>query len=334
MIACLYGRDFAPFVEPLVRDVSAAATAAGGEIVPLTIEAAIGAPARCAAVHRLHVLPFDPPATPDGPAAPGALVRALFPRAEIFTGFAVQEMCWDKIATQERLLERGVPVPETLVSSDPTDVLDFVHRHGFAIMKERFSCGGQGHIVVWFENDDLVGDTGSHQYRIELASTGVRHLRGDRFTYPAPFYLQRLVADVGPRAVTPGQNLRAYVIDSHIVFWTERYRERYTRPSDWIVNVSRGARYRFVLSVSEEAQKIAVRSAEVIGMRAGVVDLIRTGSQGPYVLEADTDSHHMLIDRQFKQIPEYRDFFDFDRYLAEALLAEPEAAKKTGHLAV
>jgi glutathione synthase/RimK-type ligase-like ATP-grasp enzyme len=345
MIACLYGRDFAPFVEPVVRDVSAAAAKAGGEIVPLTIETALAAPARCAMMRRLYVLPFDPPsaeslrrtgppAAPDIPATPAALVRALFPRAEIFTSFAVQELCWDKLATQERLLERGVPVPDTLVTSEPADVLDFVRRHGFAILKERFSCGGHGHIVVWFENDDLVGDSGSHQYRIELVSSGVRQLRGDRFTYPAPFYLQRLVADVGPRALTPGQILRAYVIDSQIVFWTERYRERYIRPSDWIVNVSRGARYRFVLSVSEEMQKIAVRTAEVIGMRAGVVDLIRTGNQGPYVLEADTDSTHMIIDRQFKQIPEYREFFDFDRYLAEALLAEPVAAKKTGNLGI
>ena len=128
--------------------------------------------------------------------------------------------------------------------------------------------------------------------------------------------------------MTPGQILRAYVIDSQIVFWTERYREHSARPSDWIISVGRGARYRFVLSVSEEAKKIAVRTAEVIGLRAGAVDLIRTGSQGPYVLEVDADSHHMMIDRQFKHIPDYREFFNFDRHLAEALLVEPEEAKQ------
>src|SRR5947207_2483580 len=123
MIACLYGRDFAPFVEPVVRDLSAAAAQVGGEIVPLTIEAAIAAPTRCAAVRRLYVLPFDPPSAdslrrtaahvaPDVSAAPAVLVRALFPRVEIFTSFAVQELCWDKLATQERLVDRGVPVPD------------------------------------------------------------------------------------------------------------------------------------------------------------------------------------------------------------------------------
>ena len=327
MIACLYGRAFAPFVEPAVRDLCAAAAAAGGEIQPLTIEAAIADPLRRAAVHRLYVLPFDAPASTRWPTAPAQLVRALFPRVEVVTSFAVQDLCWDKIATQERLLDRGVPVPDTLMSSEPAEVHDFVRTHGFAIIKERFSCAGQGHIVAWFEGDQLVGDSGSHQYRLELVTTGERRLHGDRFVYPEPFYVQRLVADVGPRGISPGQILRAYIVDNQVAFWTERYRDRYLRPSDWLINVSRGAKYRFVLNVSEEVKKLALRSAEVIGMRIGVVDLIRTGSQGPYVLEVDTDSHHMLVDRQFKEIPEYRDFFDLDRYIAEALLVEPEIPK-------
>ena len=324
MIVCLYGRAAAPFVEPVVRDLSAAAAAAGGEIQPLTIEAAIADRQRRAAVHRLYVLPFDAPPSNELPSAPAALIRALFPRIDIATSFAVQDLCWDKVATQERLVDRGVPVPDTLTSAEPADVHDFVRRHGFAILKERFSCGGQGHIVVWFDGDQLVGDGGSHQCRIELVTQGERRLDGEHLVYPGPFYVQRLVADIGPRGVTPGQILRAYIVDNEIVFWSERYRERYQRPSDWLINVGRGAKYRFVLNVSEEVKKVALRSAEVIGMRIGVVDLIRTGSQGPYVLEVDTDSHHMMIDRQFKEIPEYREFFDLDRYIAEALLVEPE----------
>jgi hypothetical protein len=316
MIACLYGRDFAPFVEPMVRDLRAAAAAVGGEIQPLTIEAAMSSPARCADVHRLYVLPCDPPAPLAG------LIRQLFPRAELATSVAVQDLCWDKVATQERLLDRGVPVPETLMSAEPNDVHEFVRQHGFAILKERYSCAGQGHVVVWFDDDQLVGDSGSHQYKIELVTEGTRRLRGDHLTYPAPFYVQRLVADIG-RTVTPGQVLRAYIVDNQIVFWSERYRDHYVRPADWIINVSTGAKYRFLFDLSAEITKIALRSAEVIGMRIGVVDLIRTISGGPYVLEVDTDSYHMIIDREFKHIPEYRDFFNLDRYSAEALLVEP-----------
>jgi glutathione synthase/RimK-type ligase-like ATP-grasp enzyme len=321
MIACLYGRDFAPFVEPVVRDLCAAAAAAGGEIQPLTIEAAQADPARRAAVHRLYVLPFDAPE----PVAP--LIRNLFPRVEVATSFAAQELCWDKVATEERLLNRGVPVPETLMSAVPADVYEFVREHEFAILKERYSCAGQGHVVVWLDDGQLVGDSGSHQYRMELVPSGRRQLHGERLVYPAPFYVQRVVGDIGPRGLTPGQLLRAYVVDNQIAFWTERYRDHYVRPADWIVNVSRGAKYRFVQSVSEEAKKIALRSAEVMGLRIGVVDLIRTSRGESYVLEVDTDGYHMLIDRQFKYIPEYRDFFNIDRYIAEALLVEPELPK-------
>jgi len=328
MIACLYGRDFAPFVEPVVRDLCAAATAAGGEIQPLTIEAALADRARCADVHRLYVLPFDLPLTSGAPTTPAALIRARFPRAEVVISCAAQDLCWDKVATQGRLVDRGVPVPDTLMSTDPADVYDFVRQHQFAILKERHSCAGQGHVVVWLEDGRLVGDAGSHQYDIELVTEGARRLHGTRLVYPGPFYAQRVVADIGPRGVTPGQVMRAYVIDNQIAFWTERYRDRYARPADWIINVTLGAKYRFVQSVSEEAKKIALRSVEVLGLRVGVVDVIRTGGEGPYVIEVDTDGRHMFIDREFKHIPEYRDFFNLDRYIAELLLIEPSAPTK------
>jgi glutathione synthase/RimK-type ligase-like ATP-grasp enzyme len=325
VIACLYGRDCAPFVEPVVRDLCAAAAAAGGELQPLTIEAAVADSRRCADVHRLYILPFDPPPSPAMPVT--ALIRALFPRAEIVTSVAVQDLCWDNLTAQERLFDRGLPVPETLLSSEPAAVRDFVHQHGFAVLKERYSCAGEGHVVLWMEDDQLVGDAGSHQCRIELTTDGRRQLRDDCLVCPAPFYVQRLVADIGPRGVSPGQILRAYIADGQIVFWTERYRPRCVRPADWIITAGRGAKYRFLHDASEEAKKIALRSAEVIGMRFGAVDLLRTGSSGPYVLDLNTDGYHMFVDRQFKQIPEYREFFDFDRYIGAALVVEPEAPK-------
>jgi hypothetical protein len=321
MIACVYGRAFAPFVDSAARDLCAAAASAGGEMRPLTLEAAMADRRRAADVHRLYVLPFDPPAT----TSPAGIVRELFPRAEVVISFALQELCWDKIATQEFLLERGVPVPDTLITFQPADVHRFVQEHGFAILKGRYACGGQGHVVLWLEDEELVGDSGSHRYKMELVPHGRRHLDGERLTYPAPFYVQRLVADIGPRGVSPGQVLRAYIIDNQIAFWTERYRDRYSRPSDWIINIGLGAKYRFLHDASEETKKVALRTAEVIGFRIGAVDLIRTGRDGPYVLEVDIDSYHMIIDRHFKHIPEYREFFNLDRYIAEALLIEPAA---------
>jgi glutathione synthase/RimK-type ligase-like ATP-grasp enzyme len=138
MIACVYGRAFAPFVDSAARDLCAAAASAGGEMHPLTLEAAMADRRLAADVHRLYVLPFDPPAT----TSPAGIVRELFPKAEVVISFALQDLCWDKIATQELLLERGVPVPDTLITSEPADVYRFVQEHGFAILKERYGCGG------------------------------------------------------------------------------------------------------------------------------------------------------------------------------------------------
>ena len=146
----------------------------------------------------------------------------------------------------------------------------------------------------------------------------------ERLSYPAPFYLQRLIGDQFAGQFLPGQMLRAYVVDGQIGFWTERYRDHYRRPSDWIINVARGAKYRFVLNVSEEAKKLALRAADVVGARVAAVDILRS-SAGLRVLEVDTDGYHMMIDRQFKLIPDYRGFFNLDRFIAEALLAEPAA---------
>jgi glutathione synthase/RimK-type ligase-like ATP-grasp enzyme len=321
MIACVYGRAFAPFVESVARDLCAAGALAGGDMRPLTLEAAMADHRRGADVHRLYVLPFDPPPT----MSPAGIVRELFPRAEVVTSFPLQELCWDKIATQELLLERGLPIPDTLITSEPTEVRRFVREYRFVMLKERYTCGGQGHLVLWFDDEDLVGDGGSHRYKMELVPHGRRRLDSEHLTYPAPFYLQRLVADIGPRGVFPAQVLRAYIVDGQIAFWTERYRDRYSRPSDWIINIGLGAKYRFLHDTSEETKKVALRTAEVIGFRIGAVDLIRTGSDGPYVLEVDTDGYHMIMDRQFKYIPEYREFFNLDRYIAEALLFEPGA---------
>jgi len=248
-------------------------------------------------------------------------VREHFPRAEILNSMEVHELCWDKLRTDEHLLARGVPVPETLFTGSAAEVRDFVARHRFAILKERASCGGQGHVILCDSDEVLVGEAGNRRFVVELGSDASepRRLREGVLAYPPPFFVQRLVGDAGPRDVfRPGQILRAYVVDGRVAFWTERYRDHYRRPSDWIVNVALGARYRFVLETSGELRKLALRAADAVGMRVGVIDLVRSGA-GPFVLEADCDGRHMIVDREFKHIPDYRDAFDFDRMIVASL---------------
>jgi len=136
MIVCLYGQSAEPFVTPAVADLQRAAAARGGEITALAIEAAVHAPHPRPDVQRLYVLPFDvPPDLPRSlPMAAPQLIEALFPRAELVNAPPTHELCWDKIAMARRLLECGVPMPDSLVSADPEEAIDFVRHHGQATM--------------------------------------------------------------------------------------------------------------------------------------------------------------------------------------------------------
>jgi hypothetical protein len=279
-------------------------------------------------VERLYVLPFDVPPrlAPDVPLDPPQLLRALFPHADLVNAPAVHELCWDKLAMSHRLLDRGVPMPETLITSDPEEASEFVRRHQHAILKEPRSCGGHGHVVVLADQTGTIaGEVPGRRYAIDFEPSGIgRRLAHGVLSCPPPFYLQRLVTGIGRGGVlAPAQVLRAYVVDGQVVFWAERYRARLRRPADFIINAAFGAKYRFLPQVSDAAQTVARRAAEALGVHIGVVDLIRVGDDGPYVLEVDTDGYHMMIDRSFKQLPEYRDVYDFDRHIAERLLAPP-----------
>ncbi len=337
MIVVLSGKSAAPWVGSIVADIQHAAAAHGAEIAALHIETALRALREWQSVTRLYVLPFDVPTTlPDElpPDAPRLLAK-LFPRAEIVNAPGPHELGWDKLATARRLLDRGVPMPETLITDDPSEALDFVRHHEQAILKAPRSCGGQGHIVLLAgEHGELAGEVPGRRYVVELELAGVgRRLQHGVLSCPPPFYLQRLVTDVGRGgALRPAQILRAYVVDGQVAFWTERVRGKIRRPADFIISATFGAQYRFVRAVSDAAATLARRAAEVLGVRIGAIDLIRAGDQGPFVLEADTDGQHSYIDRGFKDVPDYRDIFDLDRMIADVLLAPVEEPRARGSM--
>lgn len=333
MIVILYGAAAEPWVGPIAADIQRAAEARDGEIVALTLESALRARRAWESVRRLYVLPFDVPADlpEDLPLDAEQLVRVLFPRAEVANAMATHALCWDKLAAARRLLERGVAMPETLITMDPEEARDFVRGHDQAILKEPRACGGHGHVVLFADQGGTIaGEMPGRRYAVEFVLSGVgRQLRHGVLSCPPPFYLQRLVTDVGRAGVLrPAQILRAYVVDGQIAFWSERRRDKIRRPADFIISATFGARYHFVRAVSDAAETIARRAAEALGLRIGAVDLIRAGDQGPFVLEADTDGQHLVVDRSFKQLPEYRDVFDLDRLIADVLLA-PDTEVKT-----
>src|SRR6185436_20618339 len=95
-------------------------------------------------VERLYVLPFDVPANlpESSPGSAAHLVRALFPRAQIVNSVATHELCFDKVATTQRLLARGVPMPSTLLTSVPEEAADFIRTHTHAMLKDPHSAAG------------------------------------------------------------------------------------------------------------------------------------------------------------------------------------------------
>ncbi|HVN84837.1 MAG TPA: hypothetical protein VMW17_08350 [Candidatus Binatia bacterium] len=334
MIVCVYGKAFAPFVEPVVHDLRVAVATLDAELTAVTIERALAERLRdrtkWVGVRRVYVLPLDVPASlPMGaPSAPSALIRWLFAGAEIVNAFDVHAICWDKPLLTERWLNRGVPVPEGVLTGAIDEANAFIRHHEHVILKAPHSCGGHDHYVVSAVSDGLIAEARGQVYELDLVPPGARpQIRDRQLRYPGPFYLQRLIGDAGRRGtLRPAQLLRAYLVDGQLLFWTERYRPQVRRPSDWIIAAGTGGKYRFLFSVNEEARKLALRAAEVIGLRVGVVDLVRTSTEGVYALSAYTDGHHMMIDREFKRLPEFRDCFDFDRFVAEALVADHPAA--------
>ena len=338
MIVILYGAAAEPWVGPIAAAIQNAAEARGGEVVALTLESALRARREWQSVRRLYVLPFDVPADlpQELPLDASLLIKELFPRAEVVNGMAAHALCWDKLAAARPLLERGVAMPETLITMDPEEAGDFVRHHQQAILKEPRACGGHGHVVLLADGrGGIAGEIPDRRYAVELTLSGVgRQLRHGVLTCPPPFYLQRLVTDVGRGGVLlPAQILRAYVVDGQITFWAERRRDKIRRPADFIISAAFGARYHFVRAVSDAAETLARRAAESLGVRIGAIDLIRAGDQGPFVLEADTDGQHLVIDRSFKQLPDYRDVFDIDRMIADVLLA-PDVEIRTGTVGV
>jgi len=327
-VVCLYGATALPYVEQAILDLRRAAARRRKEIAALTIESAVADRGRWDDVTRVYTLPFDVPTELplELPVAISPLLRSLFPAAEFFNDLAVHEICWDKIATTERLLDRGVPMPATVITHDPDEARRFVLHHGHAILKDPRSCGGLSHLVMFAgEQGAIAGESGGRRYVVEFEAGGTgRSIDQGVLSCRPPFYLQRLVAAGGRGGVIkPAQIVRAYIVEGQAVMWTECYRSRIRRPSDFIVSVGLGARYRLLPSVGAAVRMLALRAAEVVGARAAVVDLVRTGDEGPYVLQVSTEGRHMIFDRSFKELPEFRAPFDFDEYLVQALFAEP-----------
>ena len=318
MIACVYGSAVAPFVEPVVRDLAQAARAQRVNLVGVRIRDLQKSTTERPEVSLIYTLPFDGIAEVEVDAA----IHSHFPKAGWANSSTAHDLCRDRFAFSERMLTRGIPVPETIVTETSEEALDFVRRHEHVVMRESRSPGSRPSIVLFQDSSGtVVGETRGRRYAVEMTEGGSRcSLAHGVLTVPPPYLLQRMVTSVNRTGVlVPAQTLRAYVVDDEVPFWTEFYNERIQRPSDFLLS-RETASTRFVQVVSSEADKLARRVAKVTGMRFGAVDLIRSDT-GYVALGGVTDGSSLIIDRSFKDLPEYREAFDLDMHITAAMAA-------------
>ncbi len=325
MIACIYGNGAAAFVEPTIQDLARAAAKEDVSLVGVRAERLRDAvPESLADVRILYVLPFEDPIDKESAATVEAsdLLSRAFPRARVANSVVGHDLCSDRIELNERLIDRGIPVPETLVTSSPDEARKFIHQFEHAVLRDPRPRGHASSFVVFRDDSgSVVGEVRDKRYVIELVESGIgRNLQHGVLSYPPPYFLQRMVTRVGRRGVLiPAQVLRAYIIEDQIPFWTETYRDRVRRPSDFLLTSESGAPLRFVQVVSDEAEKLALRASKATGCTIAAVDIIRSDT-GYVVLDVITDGRHLMIDRSFKNLPEFREAFDLDIHIASDLV--------------
>lgn len=161
----------------------------------------------------------------------------------------------DKYATLVALSRAGIPVPETFTTETPTEAYRVCLEFGKAVYKPILGQMGLGSMML--EDADLAYNAFKSLSRVGM-----------------PIIVQRFVE-------SPGRDIRAFVIGGHVV--ASAY--RYAPEGSWKCNVARGGRM-VKADLTEDAQDLAIRAVEALGLEYAGVDLIE-GPKGLMVLEVN-----------------------------------------------
>ena len=161
----------------------------------------------------------------------------------------------DKYATLVALSRAGIPVPETFTTEMPGEAYRACLEFGKAVYKPILGQMGLGSMM--FDDPDLAYNAFKSLSRVGM-----------------PIIVQRFVE-------SPGRDIRAFVIGGRVV--ASAY--RYAPEGSWKCNVARGGRM-VKADLTEDAQDLAVRAVEALGLEYAGVDLIE-GPEGLMVLEVN-----------------------------------------------
>lgn len=248
--------------------------------------------------------------TPVGDKVLVSKVKKLIEESRLKIINPMELQLFDKPQFDEIFAKNGVIYPQSIITRSSAEAADFIRKHRIAIIKSRNDCGGAGHFIV---RDGLayLGNKKLFLNFEEGMDEKRETARNNLFVSP-PFYIQKFLL--------PDDNCvwRAYVVDLDVKFFSVRKRDFYESLGDYIINVTRGAKYYFSEGDSL-TRKLCNDFSKAIGLQIGAIDFIF--HQGtPYFLEVNCEGIWILVCRKFYEYPEYNPKrHNLDRFISEFL---------------
>ncbi|OWJ54068.1 ATP-grasp domain-containing protein [Pyrodictium delaneyi] len=162
----------------------------------------------------------------------------------------------DKFTSLRILHENGIPVPDTIVTEDPSEALREVERLGSAVLKPITGSLGLGSFMV--------DDTDTAYYVVNLLSS-----------LNQPIYVQEYIEKKNNR------DIRIFVVDGRAIASIYRIAPQ----GYWKTNIARGAKA-LPASPSSDILETAVRAASVLGLIYAGVDIVEN-NDGYVVIEVN-----------------------------------------------
>lgn len=171
----------------------------------------------------------------------------------------VIELCGDKLATNARLHQGGVPTPRTGVAWGGEAALELIEEIGYPVVLKP-TVGSWGRMVSKLNDRDAAEAVIEHKEVLGGPQHGI-------------FYVQELIHK-------PGRDIRAFVIGGVCIGAIYR-----TSPH-WITNTARGATASNC-PVTPDIANLSVRAAAAVGGQIVAIDLMEDPERGLMVIEVN-----------------------------------------------
>lgn len=167
----------------------------------------------------------------------------------------------NKLLTMQHMVKNNIPVPKTLYSKNPD------------VLKEQLDLlNGEQCIIKFLEGTHGLGVMLAESKKSAVSIIETMH------SLNKPILVQEFVKE------SKGEDLRAYVVGDKVVASMKRS----SQGKDFRSNVHRGGSTS-VIKLTAEEEKIAIKTAQCLGLDVAGIDLIRSNN-GPLVIEANSSA--------------------------------------------